>query len=202
MTTHPTSDIPDPKSQTPHRLAVQELATGDWLKLLRIEYVDGHGQQRTWESAARRFHTGAVVMIPRLHPSGDFILVEQYRPPIDRMVLEFPAGLIDAGEAPAATALRELREETGFIGTLRWLSQDGLSSPGMSGESVFLALLDVDETRPENQVPKTQFDASEQIQTCRVPAAEVAAFLRRRQDAGVILDSKVISFFLGAGMTW
>lgn len=44
---------------------------------------------------------------------GRFVLVEQYRPAVERQVLEFPAGTIDPGEEPASSIERELLEETG-----------------------------------------------------------------------------------------
>lgn len=44
---------------------------------------------------------------------GRFVLVEQYRPAVERQVLEFPAGTIDPGESPAAAIRRELIEEAG-----------------------------------------------------------------------------------------
>jgi ADP-ribose pyrophosphatase len=46
--------------------------------------------------------------------SGDFLLVRQYRPVIERWTLELPGGLRDPGEDPEVTAARELKEETGF----------------------------------------------------------------------------------------
>ena len=46
---------------------------------------------------------------------GTFVLVQQFRPVIERWTLEFPGGLRGPGEQPDATAARELREETGFV---------------------------------------------------------------------------------------
>ncbi len=65
--------------------------------------------------ATREFirHPGAVLIAPML-ASGDLVLERQYRHPLSKVFLEFPAGKIDAGEAPQTCALRELQEETGY----------------------------------------------------------------------------------------
>lgn len=189
-------------NQPPRRRTVRDLTGGNWLKLQEIEFEDHAGKRRVWEAASRRHQQGAVMVIARLRPSGRYVFVEQYRPPADRHVLEFPAGLIDAGEKPEVTALRELREETGYHGVLRWCSGMCLSSPGMSGEGFYQVLADVDETLPANRHPVTQWEESEQIVTHLVAPGDVAAFLRAREAAGVLLDSKVVAYFLGAGVEW
>ena len=48
-------------------------------------------------------------------PAGDLVLVRQFRPAVEAVTLELPAGLVDAGDTPDNTARRELKEETGFI---------------------------------------------------------------------------------------
>ena len=59
-------------------------------------------------------HNGAVAMVP-ITDEGNIVMVEQFRYACGRPVLEIPAGKIDAGETdPAAVAVRELREETGY----------------------------------------------------------------------------------------
>ena len=47
--------------------------------------------------------------------TGEFVLVRQFRPAVESVTLELPAGLVDPGTTPEATAIRELREETGYV---------------------------------------------------------------------------------------
>ncbi len=58
-------------------------------------------------------HPGAVMIVPLLD-DGRVVVERQYRYPMGRAMLEFPAGKLDAGETPLACALRELAEETGY----------------------------------------------------------------------------------------
>lgn len=46
------------------------------------------------------------------------VIEKQYRPPVGKVCIEFPAGLIDEGETVEECAIRELKEETGYIGTI------------------------------------------------------------------------------------
>jgi ADP-ribose pyrophosphatase len=58
-------------------------------------------------------HPGAVLIVPVL-PDGRLVVERQYRYPLDRVFIEFPAGKLDPGEGELATAQRELIEETGY----------------------------------------------------------------------------------------
>lgn len=59
-------------------------------------------------------HPGAVMVIPVLD-DGRYVMERQFRYPLHRVFLEFPAGKMDAGEEPLQTAHRELLEETGYV---------------------------------------------------------------------------------------
>jgi ADP-ribose pyrophosphatase len=61
-------------------------------------------------------HDGAVMVVPIL-PDGRLVMERQWRYPIGRVMLEFPAGKIEPGEPPLACAKRELLEETGYSAT-------------------------------------------------------------------------------------
>ncbi len=108
------------------RVRVSPLSNSDakWIELKRIDWIDEHSKERRWETVERtkRGKTGvdAVAIFPRLYSKGQpdrTILVKQYRPPLDSYTLENPAGLVDEGDSLEQAALRELREETGYIGT-------------------------------------------------------------------------------------
>lgn len=58
-------------------------------------------------------HPGAVMVVPLLD-DGRLLMERQYRYPMGRVMLEFPAGKLDAGEDPAVCGRRELLEETGY----------------------------------------------------------------------------------------
>lgn len=80
-------------------------------------------------------HPGAVLVVPVL-PDGRLLIERQYRYPLDRVFIEFPAGKLDVGEGALATAQRELEEETGYrAASWVWL---GVIHPviGYSNESI------------------------------------------------------------------
>jgi ADP-ribose pyrophosphatase len=63
-------------------------------------------------------HPGAVLIVPVL-PGGRLVVERQFRYPLGRVFIEFPAGKLDPGESALATARRELREEAGYEAA-RW----------------------------------------------------------------------------------
>lgn len=91
--------------------------------------------------ATREFvvHPGAVLIVPVL-PDGRLVLERQFRYPVKRVMLEFPAGKIDAGETSLATGRRELAEEAGYTAE-QWKSL-GTIHPEIGYSTEFIDLFE------------------------------------------------------------
>lgn len=89
----------------------QVLLEGGFLQLKRDTVRLPDGGRATREYIV---HPGAVAVVPLRH-DGRLVMVRQYRYPLQQVLLEFPAGKIDPGESVHACAVRELREETGYV---------------------------------------------------------------------------------------
>lgn len=93
-------------------------------------------------------HTGAVAVLP-VDCHGYCTLVEQFRKPIERVLLEAPAGKLDLNEPPKKCALRELEEETGIKASQLIPLGYIYTTAGFSDERIFLFLaLDLKQTKP------------------------------------------------------
>jgi 8-oxo-dGTP pyrophosphatase MutT (NUDIX family) len=178
-----------------HATGEKTLYSGRFLALNLIDYIDQDGVKRTWESAVRTPPTPAVMILPIIKPDNEVVVIRQFRPPTKRYVWETPAGLIDPGEEPGTAALRELAEETGFSGKLLKVLPQSFSSSGLSGESVYMAFVEIDgnEYPPERKL-ETDFDESENIATFRVKLNELNKFLLDAIARGDGVDSKLLLF--------
>lgn len=98
-----------------------EHATGDsqvlhrgWIELRRdgVRLPDGSAATREYLR-----HSGAVAVVPLLEDGTalKLVLVRQYRYPVQKVLLEFPAGKREPGEDTLLCGMRELREETGYV---------------------------------------------------------------------------------------
>ena len=91
-------------------VATEEILKGNFLHAVRdtVRLPDGATTSREYI-----LHPGAVMVIPILD-DGRIVLERQYRHPVKRVLVEFPAGKLDAGEGPLVCGQRELLEETGY----------------------------------------------------------------------------------------
>ena len=82
-------------------------------------------------------HPGAVAIIP-ITNDNKIVFVEQYRKPLERSLIEIPAGKLEPGEAPEVTAVRELEEETGYTTNELSFVTSFYTSPGFADELLYI----------------------------------------------------------------
>jgi len=176
------------RAQRPH---IHTAFSGRWLHFRIAEYVDAAGRRHAWEYVDREGLRAAALMVTRLVPSGDLILVRQQRAALGAPTIEFPAGLVDEGEAIEAAAVRELREETGYQGSVRRVSPVLATSPGLTSERAYLVELEVAEVAAGSAPPQAQLEPGEQIDVVRVPMARAMERLDELARGGAVIDSRV-----------
>ena len=86
-------------------------------------------------------HPGAVAVIP-ITEDNKIIFVEQFRKPLERSLIEIPAGKIEQNEKPEITAVRELEEETGYTTEQLEYVTSFYTSPGFANEIIHLYFTD------------------------------------------------------------
>lgn len=167
--------------------SLETLHSGRHLSLVRR----GH-----WEFATRHAATGVVALVA-VTDDDKVLLVEQFRPPIGRRVIELPAGL--AGDIAGAeselletAARRELHEETGYEAQHVRLLTEGPSSAGLTDEMItFFLMTGLIKTGDGGG------DASEEIVVHEVPLAKLPDWLEVRRSAGSAIDPKIF-----VGLFW
>lgn len=121
------------------------------------------------------------------------ILVEQFRPPVGRRVIELPAGL--AGDIPLqedepllTAAKRELKEETGYVGKNWTMLSEGVSSAGMTDEFVTMFY-----ATGLTKMTDGGGVGNEEIRVHYVHQSDVTKWCRDRQSEGLMVDFKIFA---------
>lgn len=137
-----------------------------------------------WEFVERKSAKEAVAVIA-VTDEGEVVLTEQYRRPVDARVIDWVAGLIEELDV-VETARGELEEEAGFTcETIEPLAA-GPTSPGITSEIVHLV-----RARGLRRSGAGGGVGGEKITVHLVPRDELAAWLRRKESEGVLVDLKV-----------
>ena len=159
------------------------LLAGGFLEVRRDNVLLPDGSKATREYVQ---HPGAVAIIPVLD-DGRLVLVRQYRYPLRKVLLEWPAGKLERGEEQLACARRELQEETGFVAREWAYAGEIHNAAAYSSESIWLWFargLQAGPARP---------DAGEFVETVTMSLIEVEALEAR----GDLPDVKTL-----VGLRW
>ena len=174
-----------PSDLTEHFVSGERVFEGGLLKVHRdvVRLPDGSRSTREYIR-----HPGAVAMVP-LFDDGKVLLERQFRYPHRREFIEVPAGKLEPGEPPLATAKRELMEETGYEAG-DWTRLGVIHTAiGYSDETIELFLC-----RKIKKVSEPKLDGGEFIETLVVALDEAVAMVRD----GRITDSKSMCAILWA----
>ncbi len=168
------------------------LHESQWLGL----YRKGH-----WDYV-KRPNSDACVGILAMTDREEVVLVEQFRIPVGKKVIEIPAGLVGdevefRGESLAQTATRELLEETGYRAASMELLVSSPTSAGMTPELTHLFY--ATGLTQENAGGGTE---TENIIVHRVPIAGLREFLSMQQAAGMFVDFKIHAALAAAGLAF
>jgi ADP-ribose pyrophosphatase len=185
--------------QAPKIVKVEELPATEakWIEFQKISWQDQTGKDRVWEAAARKTRGKAgvdavaivtVIRHPNRPPST--IIILQYRPPVDAVCVEMPAGLVDEKESPSDASVRELHEETGYKGKLSFISPTIVSDPGLSTANMQLAMVEV-QLKEGDEEPEQALDDGEFIERVVVPIDELYDRLIKYDQEGKTVDARL-----------
>ena len=160
------------------KLASKLLCTSPIFRVYEEEILLTNDKQVKYSVVRKK---GAVVIIP-LNENEEVVLVDQYRHPTGRSMLELPAGGIEDDETdPAAACIRELQEEIGFKPTKLTLLNSSFPVPGYSDEYYYFYLA-------EGLVPsRLEADPDEFIDVVTLPFAVALNDARIREDGKSLL---------------
>lgn len=140
-----------------------------------------------WEYVRRVNCPGVVIVLVYHKEREQYLMVEQYRPPVKCRVLELPAGLMDKGETPKQAALRELHEETGVK-----VGEDDLMDLGVIFSGVGM-------TDEEANIFAVEIDSSTVIEKPDIQGAEIMHHLTNRwlseDELHLVKAAKALSVF-------
>ncbi len=181
--------------KTPKIQSKEIMQSGRFLSLSRLMLAHPDGRVTPYEVVER--NTDKVFWIVSVLPiteQGDVIMIRQYRAPLDRVGLEFPAWCAEVGKHDTLedAVHAELREETGYIaGRLTHIAEFS-SSSGMTNETVhgFVA----ENCQKVSDI--LMLDESEYIERVSVPYTEFDQFILSEMARGAIIEPKMLAMMM------
>ena len=165
------------------KLNSTEIFKGRLLHAFRDEVSLPNGGNATREYV---LHPGAVMVVPLIEDSAGNLLVvleRQFRYPLGRVMIEFPAGKLDAGEDCFQCAQRELREETGYSAS-QW-AHAGVLHPVIAYSTEFIDIWFARGLR----LGQRSLDEGELLDVFTATPAELLDWCRQ----GLVTDGKTLT---------
>ncbi|KAI4737618.1 putative ADP-ribose pyrophosphatase [Aureobasidium sp. EXF-12298] len=163
-----------------------------------------------WTQLKNSIDAVGIVAILEKPGGPELLLQKQYRPPIDKICIEVPAGLVDEGEDAETCALRELREESGYVGEV--IKGDlgvtpimyngksnlgGYHDPGFCNTNLSMVHVRLDMSNPDNQNPRPELEENEFIESFSIPLKTLYAECKKLEAEGFAIDARVLTLAEG-----
>lgn len=163
-------------------------------KIFTVEKAKIQNPRNGIEKDFFRLELPPWVNILALTPEKEVLLVRQFRFGTEQMEWEVPGGVVEQGESPLNAGIRELKEETGFVGDVAKLLGTLLPNPAIQTNSLSMILV-------ENAVEVTaqQLDQMEDIELRLVSIDEMVAMIKERKIQHSFTCNVLFHYFLHEG---
>jgi ADP-ribose pyrophosphatase len=148
---------------------------------------------------------GVIAILNDKNGRPSLLLQKQFRPPLNKVTIEVPSGLVDEDEDISTAALRELKEETGYVATVPGDTKaaEGFimwNDPGFCATNTRMLFVDVDMSDERNQNPKPELEDNEYIETFTLPLENLWDELMKLDQQGFGIDARVATLAQGMEM--
>lgn len=175
---------------------IEKLASTKWLSLKQATWLDKNNKEQKWDFVERIGDQQVVTVICKSKRTNKLLFIAQPRVPVSKIVIEFPAGLIDSGETIEQAALRELIEETGYEGEIISTGPFVAKSAGLTNEATAFVECLVD----EKAVGNTEMGETEDIQSFWLTPDQFKQMTATLNPDTTIIDA-LVWFYLSGYLT-
>lgn len=206
---------------TTKNIEKKEVFSGKWLRFLLTDFQNKEIIVKNYEYVERTTRKGefdgvtivGILRYPLSKDNDKIILIGNYRPTVGKFVVEFPAGLVDENGDGYIDAIRELKEETGFIPEkvldilnfpdISPVSQILYSEPSLTNENEKIVMLQINGDEDRNKNAQQELELTENINVHLIDFDHklLENIIKLAKENNYEIETKVYTFALGLSLS-